>query len=137
MWAGKQLKISGFKILILRQNLQFSVIFPKSTSLQLPTDHLVHQSVIVLNKSFIFIRANCLTIMNTFDIGGVLAQLTVAEKVELLQVRISGIRSLSHVSAYPQSASLMDPTEHGGLDSSMAYLLHVYLAVRRWVQLGI
>lgn len=73
-----------FKILILCQNLQFLVIFSKSTLLQLPTDHLVHQLVTLLNKSFIFIRANCLSIMNTFDIGGVLAQLTVAEKVELL-----------------------------------------------------
>ena len=60
------------------------VVFPKSTLLQLPTDHLVHQSVTVLNKSFIIIRANCLSIMNTFDIEEVLAQLTVAEKVELL-----------------------------------------------------
>ena len=72
------------QILILCQNLQFLVIFPKSTLLQLPTDHPVHQLVTLLNKSFIFIRANCLSIMNTFDIGGVLAQLTVPEKVELL-----------------------------------------------------
>jgi hypothetical protein len=53
------------------------------------------------------------------------------------QVPISGIRSLSHVSAYLQSASLMDPMELGGLDSSIAYLLRVCLAVRQWVQLGI
>lgn len=78
-----------FKILILCQNLQILVIFPKSTLLQLPTDHLTHQSVTLLNKSFVFIRANCLSIMNTFDIGGVLEQLTVAEKVELL----SGVHS--------------------------------------------
>ena len=76
--------LTGFKILILCQNLQILVIFPKSTLLHLPTDHLTHQSVILLNKSSVSIRANCLSIMNTFDIGGVLAQLTVAEKVELL-----------------------------------------------------
>ena len=80
----EEAEISVFKILILCQNLQFLVIFPRSTLLQLSTDRLVHQLVTLLNKSFIFIRADCLSIMNTFDIGGVLAQLTVAEKVELL-----------------------------------------------------
>ena len=68
--------------------------------------------------------------MNQLPIATALIEIT-------KQVPISGIRSLSHVSAYPQSAPLMDPMEHGGLDSLMAYLPHVSLAVRQWVQLGI